>query len=139
MELRRRRLRSEHANRLGQFAIERAHQVFRRDRRVEGKRGDLAPSMDSGIRTAAALGQYAFAGDPLEDIGQRALNRDPVRLHLPAKKIRAVIRQCQFPVQENSAFFCVPDWILPFNYFALNCRICTSGEIIETLRYTQLS
>lgn len=63
--------------------------------------------MDAGVSSSGALRQNAFAGDSFDRVGKGALNRQPLRLDLPAAKIGPVIGKRDFEVSGYPILVCV--------------------------------
>src|SRR6185437_4197316 len=71
------------------------------NRRLDGAGSYLGQGMDPGVGAARTLRQQSLPGDSLNRTAEQALHRNQARLHLPAVKIKAVIRQRDFQIARH--------------------------------------
>ena len=93
------RLCREHADAGGKATIEGQLESIGRDGSTQGKRSDLAESVDTGVGSARSLRQHALSDGTLNGIGECALNGRKAGLNLPAVECGAVVGERELPVR----------------------------------------
>jgi hypothetical protein len=95
MEVRRRLLDAGDANDLRQLGVEGADDRTRVLTEGHADARDLAEGVDSSISAAGAMHLHRSALEPRQRVLEQALNGRPLRLPLPADKLRPVIGKGQ--------------------------------------------
>ena len=95
VEARRRHLRVQHTHGVGQQRVEAARQPECLEGGARGQARDLAEGVDARVATTRPRDLDRLTQDARAGVAHEPLHRGTIRLHLPAREVRAVVGKSQ--------------------------------------------